>query len=144
MHLDELEPVLLGEEHEAVHGPLGFVGVLLLLRRLGRAHRRRHHRLARRARSRHRRQPLRRLLLSSAVGVVIGGGGYRDSAGFGRGELEAAEAVAEVGRADGLGVVGREADVADGQFVAGDAVALHGEPGLGRGPSCRENERGKG
>ena len=143
MHLDELEPVLLGEEHEAVHRPLGLVGVLLLLRRLGRAHRRRHHRLARRARARHRRQPLRRLLLSSAVGV-IGGGGDRDSAGFGRGELEAAEAVAEVGRADGLGVVGREADVADGQFVAGDAVALHGEPGLGRRPSCRENERGKG
>ena len=39
--LDQLQPVLLGEQHEAVHGPLGLVRVLGLL---GGGHRRRHHR----------------------------------------------------------------------------------------------------
>ena len=38
--LDELQPVLLGEQHEAVHGPLGLVRVLGLL---GGGHGRRHH-----------------------------------------------------------------------------------------------------
>ena len=50
-------------------------------------------------------------------------------------EFKAFEAVAEVGGADGLGMVGREADVPDRQLLAGDPVLLQGQPRLGRAPA---------
>ena len=52
-------------------------------------------------------------------------------------KLEAPESVADVSRggADGLGMVGRQTDVADGEVDEGDCVLPHGEAGLRRAPS---------
>ena len=51
-------------------------------------------------------------------------------------KLESPEPVAEIcGRADGLGVVGRQADVADGEVDEGDGVLPHREAGLRGAPT---------
>ena len=99
MLLDELEAILLGEEHESVHRPLRLVRVVLLLL-LGRRRRRRRLRPDSdepRHRPRQRRDR------------VVGG------------ELEPAKPVAEVRSADGFRVVRRKADVADAQVLARDS-----------------------
>ena len=58
-------------------------------------------------------------------------------------ELESPEPVADVacGRADGLGVVGRQADVADGEVHEGDRVLAHRQPRLRGAPACKTEKR---
>ena len=53
------------------------------------------------------------------------------------GKLELLEPVAEVGGADGLGVVGGEADVRGGDVLARDAVLLQAQPRVSRAPACK-------
>ena len=106
--LYEFEPVLLGEEHEAVHGPLGLVLVLLLLAAL-RGRRRCSGRVrrgllrSRGGRGRRRRDGHGRGLRRGGrrgggrgVGRDRGGGGAVLRGGARRCELEASEAVAQV------------------------------------------------
>ena len=135
MLLDELQPVLLCEQHEPVHGPLRLVLVLaaaaalLLLRRghgrghqglrLGRLRRRGDPR--RRGRGRGRRDHRRRRGCEQRRVLLI--------------ELEPPEPVAQVGRPHGLGVVRRQADVAHVHLGAGDAVAVDGQAGVNGAPA---------
>ena len=143
MLLDQLQPVLLGEQHEPVHRPLGLrlrprllVGRRLLLLQLGRRHGRAHDQALPPSGSDRQRALLhrRRRLGRGGCGSGCGGGGV---------ELESAEAVAEVGGPDGLGVVGREADVAHGEILAGDSILLDGQAGLGRAPTWKAECRRK-
>ncbi len=119
MLLDELEPVLFGEEHESVHGPLWLVGILLLLS-LGLSW----------SSWRCRRYRRRR----SVVGRFGCGGGGRVLGGRGR-KVEPAEPVAQIWSPDRLRVVGREADVALLQVLAGDAILVYGQARIRRAPA---------
>ena len=61
--------------------------------------------------------------------------------GHGRLKLEASESVAEIGRADGLWVVGREADITHRQILARDAILLNGQAGLRGTPTWARRQK---
>ena len=137
MLLNKFKPKLFGEQHESVHRPfrlmslIAAVAKILVGRRVGLLllcgrHRRRHligldHPVDQGRRGD---WPGQRRRARVAGKVLV--------------ELEPAESVAEIRSADGLRVIRGQANVAQGQGLARDAVLLDGEPGMRAAPTCNK------